>query len=135
MYRTFPSVVFDVADARAHQPANHLIRRITAVLEETVSQIQAALVRHLIEEVRFASDSPLEGDGFEPSVPRKFFGRPSIPAQFTFRNIKPAPSRQGPMVRIDLPPARSLVRTGLVNGWAEIGAWASIDAFSIRTLI
>ena len=23
----------------------------------------------LIEEVRFASDSPLEGDGFEPSVP------------------------------------------------------------------
>ena len=25
----------------------------------------------LIEEVRFALDSPLEGDGFEPSVPRK----------------------------------------------------------------
>jgi hypothetical protein len=25
----------------------------------------------LIEEVRFAADSPLEGDGFEPSVPRK----------------------------------------------------------------
>ena len=24
-----------------------------------------------IEEVRFARDSPLEGDGFEPSVPRK----------------------------------------------------------------
>jgi hypothetical protein len=24
----------------------------------------------LIEEVRFARDSPLEGDGFEPSVPR-----------------------------------------------------------------
>jgi hypothetical protein len=24
---------------------------------------------HLIEELRFASDSPLEGDGFEPSVP------------------------------------------------------------------
>jgi len=23
------------------------------------------------EEVRFASDSPLEGDGFEPSVPRR----------------------------------------------------------------
>ena len=32
----------------------------------------------LIEEVRFASDSPLEGDGFEPSVPHQiFFGRPS----------------------------------------------------------
>ena len=24
----------------------------------------------MIEEVRFAEDSPLEGDGFEPSVPR-----------------------------------------------------------------
>ena len=36
-----------------------------------------------IEEVRFARDSPLEGDGFEPSVPRKetnLVGRPrSIP--------------------------------------------------------
>jgi hypothetical protein len=29
----------------------------------------------------FAPDSPLEGDGFEPSVPRKFFfGRPVDPA-------------------------------------------------------
>jgi hypothetical protein len=28
-------------------------------------------VEALIEEVRFAVDSPLEGDGFEPSVPRK----------------------------------------------------------------
>ena len=24
----------------------------------------------VVEEVRFATDSPLEGDGFEPSVPR-----------------------------------------------------------------
>jgi hypothetical protein len=29
----------------------------------------------LIEEVRFASDSPLEGDGFEPSVPNE--GKPT----------------------------------------------------------
>jgi hypothetical protein len=37
---------------------------------------------------RFAVDSPLEGDGFEPSVPRQvFLAAPSIPAQFTFRNI------------------------------------------------
>ena len=37
----------------------------------------------MIQEIEFAPDSPLEGDGFEPSVPRKrgdFFGRPrSIP--------------------------------------------------------
>ena len=25
----------------------------------------------MIEEIRFAGDSPLEGDGFEPSVPRQ----------------------------------------------------------------
>ena len=29
----------------------------------------AHLRRQLIEELRFARDSPLEGDGFEPSVP------------------------------------------------------------------
>jgi hypothetical protein len=38
-------------------------------------------------EVRFAHDSPLEGDGFEPSVPRKIWGCPVDPPQFTFRNI------------------------------------------------
>jgi hypothetical protein len=43
---------------------------------------------NMIEEVRFAVDSLLEGDGFEPSVPRKnFWAAPSIPPQFTFRNI------------------------------------------------
>jgi hypothetical protein len=31
-------------------------------------------VDDLIEEVRFARDSPLEGDGFEPSVPRDVAG-------------------------------------------------------------
>jgi len=41
---------------------------------------------------RFVPDSPLEGDGFEPSVPRKIFGLPpSIPPQFTFRNINRLP--------------------------------------------
>ena len=29
---------------------------------------------NMIEEVRFAPDSPLEGDGFEPSVPRVMGG-------------------------------------------------------------
>ena len=40
---------------------------------------------------RFAPDSLLEGDGFEPSVPRRIFlAAPSIP-QFTFRNINRLP--------------------------------------------
>jgi hypothetical protein len=42
------------------------------------------------EEVRFAMDSPLEGDGFEPSVPRKrntsLWAAPLPSSQFAFRN-------------------------------------------------
>ena len=42
--------------------------------------------------LRFARDSPLEGDEFEPSVPREIFWLPaSIPPQFTFRNINRLP--------------------------------------------
>ena len=47
--------------------------------------------RHLmkVRSRKFALDSALEGDGFEPSVPpQNFFG--SIP-QFTFRNINRLP--------------------------------------------
>jgi hypothetical protein len=40
--------------------------------------------------VGFAMDSPLEGDGFEPSVPRKFFWLPRRSREFTFRNINRA---------------------------------------------
>jgi hypothetical protein len=61
---------------------------------------------------RFVVDSPLEEDGFEPSVPRQNFCRPSIPTQFTLPQYKPAPSRQGPMVRIHLPPPASLRTLG-----------------------
>jgi hypothetical protein len=56
------------------------------------------------------TDSLLEGDGFEPSVPHEkqpFFGCPrSVPA-IRLRQQKPALSCQGPMVRIHLPPAET----------------------------
>src|SRR6516165_3835322 len=52
--------------------------------------------------IRFAADSSLEGDGFEPSVPAKFFGCPVDPPAIHLPQYKPAPSRQGPMVRIHL---------------------------------
>ena len=60
--------------------------------------------------VRFAPDSPLEGTGFEPSVP---------PFETAFRLCGTSRSaaktdsflRAGPAVRIRLPPARSPVRT------------------------
>jgi hypothetical protein len=48
----------------------------------------AHLRRQLIEELTFARDSPLEGDGFEPSVPHKkttLFGCPRSVPQFAFR--------------------------------------------------
>ena len=60
---------------------------------------------------RFARDSLLEGDGFEPSVPpQNFFGCPVDPP-IHLPQYKPAPSRQGPMVRIHIPPAASRLRT------------------------
>src|ERR1700720_1489108 len=46
------------------------------------------LMPGLIAEARFAADSPLEGDGFEPSVPHKkttLFGCPRSVPQFAFR--------------------------------------------------
>ena len=52
----------------------------------------------LIEEVRFALDSPLEGDGFEPSVPRREGGlrtRPSIRAHSGSAPVQAAAGRMG----------------------------------------
>src|SRR6202035_2961123 len=61
--------------------------------------------------VRFARDSPLEGDGFEPSVPRKFLWCPAPASQPTHRlsmgiehHNKRASLPTEPMVRINLPP-------------------------------
>src|ERR1700752_2251439 len=59
------------------------------------------------------ADSPLEGDGFEPSVPhtkQPFWLLPFGPA-IRLPRQKPALSCQGPKVRIHFPPAESRVRT------------------------
>ena len=45
---------------------------------------------------KFAVDSPLEGDGFEPSVPRKILGLPRRSSAIHLPQYKPARSRQGP---------------------------------------
>jgi hypothetical protein len=39
----------------------------------------------------FAEDSPLEGDGFEPSVPRQIFWPPVDPSAIHLPQYKPAP--------------------------------------------
>ena len=61
----------------------------------------------MIEEVRFAADSPLEGDGFEPSVPGT--KEPVFVAESELRGPTGQPKRivsyAVPMVRIHLPPA------------------------------
>jgi hypothetical protein len=75
----------------------------------------------LIEEVRFAADSPLEGTGFEPSVPR---GKgPTLRVSVLFRSdfsvggnqpeatFKDWSCHAGPMVRILLSPAVSHERS------------------------
>jgi hypothetical protein len=68
----------------------------------------------MIQEIEFAPDSPLEGDGFEPSVPRKrdklFVGCPHRAKQFAIRN-KNRRFATGTMVRIHLPPTVSHQRT------------------------
>src|SRR5258707_3643257 len=64
------------------------------------------------------TDSPVEGTGFEPSVPRErlvpsFSFTPTFPLARVNRPdpIPKAYIRRGPMVRIRLPPAGSPVRT------------------------
>jgi hypothetical protein len=52
------------------------LRRRAANLERELAAAPArestlAFLRGILEEVRFALDSPLEGDGFEPPVPRR----------------------------------------------------------------
>jgi hypothetical protein len=52
------------------------LRRRAANLERELAAAPArestlAFLRGILEEVRFALDSPLEGDGFEPSVLRR----------------------------------------------------------------
>jgi hypothetical protein len=53
------------------KPARKLAMPFTVALERT-GGVDFAVngLLHLIEEVRFARDSPLEEAGFEPSVPR-----------------------------------------------------------------
>ena len=53
--------------------SNHRYPRERSLLlprSELAFEARVAIPGGLIEEVRFARDSPLEGDGFEPSVPR-----------------------------------------------------------------
>ena len=66
-----------------------------------------------------SQNSLLEGDGFEPSVPRKkqsFLAAPLVPV-IRLPQQKPALSSQGPMVRIHLPPAESLQTFGSCAGF------------------
>src|SRR6202171_4440287 len=50
-------------------PARAVVRRIE--FRANRHEVRRSCRAALIEEVRFARDSPLEGDGFEPSVPRE----------------------------------------------------------------
>ena len=64
--RDYDLVYFDEDLSWAAEDA--VIRRVAAAIRGCVGPVET---RNLIEEVRFAMDSPLEGDGFEHSVPRQ----------------------------------------------------------------
>ena len=53
---------------------------------QQVAPLADALDSALIEKVGFAMDSPVEGDGFEPSVPRQIF----LAARRSPRNLRSA---------------------------------------------
>ena len=62
-HRPFPSNSIRWASERPRRSSHHTM--------STPRRGPRGSVGALIEEVRFARDSPVEGDGFEPSVPRK----------------------------------------------------------------
>jgi hypothetical protein len=68
-----------------------------------------------VDEEFFAPDSPLEGTGFEPSVPlakmRGFFDGTAMPQRRKGQSRNGVGILGGPMVRIRLPPAKSHLRT------------------------
>ena len=77
-----PTALIDRIDVGANQIDIRLRpRRLSALLDIATSAFTRGLGRRLnwerastptmIEEIRFAADSPLERDGFEPSVPRQ----------------------------------------------------------------
>ena len=62
-HRPFPSNSIRWASERPRRSSHHTM--------STPRRGPRGSVGALIEEVRFARDSPVEGDGFEPSVPRQ----------------------------------------------------------------
>ena len=83
--RYFITALIDRIDVGANQIDIRLRpRRLSALLDIATSAFTCGLGPRLnwerastptmIEEIRFAGDSPLEGDGFEPSVPRSRSG-------------------------------------------------------------
>jgi hypothetical protein len=89
----------------------HMTRRPWIVGRVGTELLRQYQILSIVFPARFARDSPLEGDGFEPSVPRQFFWPPVDPRAIHLPQYKPAPSRQGPMVQIHLPPPANLLRT------------------------
>src|SRR5258708_28741129 len=72
----------------------------------------------LLPRSRFAGDSPLDGDGFEPSVPRQRTLFETAPFELAF----PMP-REGPRLRISIPPPPSMAE-GILrrpSGFTPIG--------------
>ena len=92
-HRPFPSNSIRWASERPRRSSHHTM--------STPRRGPRGSVGALIEEVRFARDSPVEGEGFEPSVPRETDTARVRPfRKLRFRVRGPGPPREGLTVRI-----------------------------------
>src|SRR5712671_4356703 len=69
LHRLRPEIDRRFASPRQRTAVEHLNRRRVGEITDGSSMRCAPKIK--AEEVRFAADSPVEGDGFEPSVPRR----------------------------------------------------------------
>jgi hypothetical protein len=78
----------------------------------------------LVPKSRFAIDSPLEREGFEPSVPHEMgyrYKTASCASVTGFHSRTDSPFRdRGPRVRIHLPPAESRANHRFLSGGAHV---------------
>jgi hypothetical protein len=69
---------------------------------------------------RFAPDSPLEGTGFEPSVPRK---APGVPAVSVIRRLQPAPPREEAAISARRPESRLFETPSAAISSTKLKSW------------
>jgi hypothetical protein len=105
-----------VADAESKQVLGCRLRARSGVRMVRLSGTRATSRRPWPPKVRFATDSSLEGDGFELPVPGRETVKPSWETGLLYQNGSGSVGE--PKVRIHLPPVASPVRSRLPSPFA-----------------